>query len=337
MSKVTIFVGIDYHQDVVQVCVMDRQGQVLANQSVSNSVEGLAAVVAPHGSEVHAAIEACGGAAAMADALVTRLGWVVDMAHPGYVARIKQSPDKTDFSDARLLADLVRVGYLPRVWLAPFVIRELRRVVRYRQQLVAQVRSNKLRIRGLLRENRAKLDGITPWTKKWILWLHTTEDVSPESHWVIEQLLRQIKQLQDDIVTVEERLSHLTADDPVVAGLLDQKGVGLITAVTLRAEIGRFDRFRSGKQLSRFCGLSPRNASSGNRQADAGLIKAGNPQLRTVLIELAHRLKRWDRRWAKLAFTMQMRDKKGSVIAAAVANRWVRWLFHQMQSINQTV
>ena len=247
------------------------------------------------------------------------------------------NPCAYDFSDARLLADLVRVGYLPRVWLAPFVIRELRRVVRYRQQLVAQVRSNKLRIRGLLRENRAKLDGITPWTKKWILWLHTTEDVSPESHWGIEQLLRQIKQLQDDIVTVEERLSHLTADDPVVAGLLDQKGVGLITAVTLRAEIGRFDRFRSGKQLSRFCGLSPRNASSGNRQADAGLIKAGNPQLRTVLIELAHRLKRWDRRWAKLAFTMQMRDKKGSVIAAAVANRWVRWLFHQMQSINQTV
>ncbi len=40
----------------------------------------------------------------------------------------------------------------------------------------------------------------------------------------------------------------------------------------LRAEIGRFDRFGSGKQLARFCGLSPRNASSGTRQADAGLV-----------------------------------------------------------------
>jgi transposase len=335
MCKVTVFVGIDYHQDVVQVCIMDRQGKVLANRSVDNSVEEVAAVVAPHGSEVHAAIEACGGAAAMADALVTQLGWVVDLAHPGYVARIKQSPDKSDFSDARLLADLVRVGYLPRVWLAPFALRELRHVVRYRQQLVAQARSNKLRVRGLLRENRAKLCDVTPWTKQWILWLRTTKDVGPESRWVIDQLLGQIERLQSDIVTAEKRLEQLTADDPVVAALLNQKGVGLITAVTLRAEIGRFDRFRSGKQLSRFCGLSPRNASSGNRQADAGLIKAGNPQLRTVLIELAHRLKRWDPRWAKLAFTMRMRDKKGSVIAAAVANRWVRWLFHQMQAINQ--
>jgi len=35
---------------------------------------------------------------------------------------------------------------------------------------------------------------------------------------------------------------------------------------------------------------------SGNSQADAGLIKAGNPELRGMLIELAHRLKRWDPR-----------------------------------------
>jgi len=45
--------------------------------------------------------------------------------------------------------------------------------------------------------------------------------------------------------------------------------------VTIRAEIGRFDRFRTGKQMARFCGLSPHNASSGARQADAGLIRAG--------------------------------------------------------------
>lgn len=73
-------------------------------------------------------------------------------------------------------------------------------------------------------------------------------------------------------------------------------GVGLVTAATMRAEIGRFDRFDTGKQLARFCGVTPRNASSGARQADAGLIRAGNPQLRTLLIELAHRLIRTSNR-----------------------------------------
>jgi hypothetical protein len=31
MSKVTVFVGLDYHQDSVQVCVMDRTGALLTN------------------------------------------------------------------------------------------------------------------------------------------------------------------------------------------------------------------------------------------------------------------------------------------------------------------
>jgi len=104
-----------------------------------------------------------------------------------------------------------------------------------------------------------------------------------------------------------------------------------VTAWTLRAEVGRFDRFRSGKQLARFCGLSPKNASSGQRQADAGLIRAADPQLRTVLIEAAHRLARLDPRWRALAGRRRSAGKPGSVVAAAVANRWVRWLYHRMR------
>ena len=100
----------------------------------------------------------------------------------------------------------------------------------------------------------------------------------------------------------------------------------------MRAEIGRFDRFRFGKQLARFCGLSPKNASSGQRQADAGLIRAANPQLRAVLIEAAHRLARLDPQWRALAQRLRNKGKPGSVVAAAVANRWVRWLFHQMRA-----
>ena len=101
----------------------------------------------------------------------------------------------------------------------------------------------------------------------------------------------------------------------------------------LRAEVGRFDRFRSGKQLARFCGLSPRNASSGQRQADAGLIKAGNRQLRAVVIEAAHRLMRYAGRWRELGQKLRSAGKPGSVAAAAVANRWMRWLYHQMQAV----
>jgi hypothetical protein len=40
----------------------------------------------------------------------------VELAHPGYVHRLRRSPDKTDLSNAQLLADLTRVSYLPTVW-----------------------------------------------------------------------------------------------------------------------------------------------------------------------------------------------------------------------------
>jgi transposase len=333
MSMVTVFVGLDYHQDSVQVCVMDRAGSVLTNRPCASSWSAIHAVVLPYANRVRAAIEACSGAAELAEDLVGQAGWSVDLAHPGYVARMKQSPDKTDFADARVLADLERVGYLPRVWLAPRVIRELRRLVRFRQQLAAQRRNCKLRIRSLLRDGRVRSPEGKAWTVAWLKWLQTTLEVSEQTRWILDRQLAHLAYLSTEIKAVEKRLSELTTDDPVVEKLLSLTGVGLITAVTLRAEIGHFDRFRNGKQMARFCGLSPRNASSGQRQADAGLIKAGNPELRAVLIELAHRLARYDRRWGKLAVELRIAGKPGSVVAAAIANRWVRWLHHQMQVV----
>jgi transposase len=323
---------LDYHDQSVQVCVLDPQGVVLANRSVSNDVKEIVQVVASKDRRVFAAIEACNGSADLADKLI-EIGWSVDLAHPGYVARIKQNPDKSDFADARLVGDLERVGYLPKVWLAPQALRELRRVVRYRQQLVNERRSRKQRISALLREQRVRSPEWMPWTIRWLDWLQKEAELSEQSRWLVQEHLDWLRQLSVKIAEVERRLRRMTAEDPLVDTLMKLKGIGLITAVTIRAEIGRFDRFRTGKQLARFCGLSPRNASSGQRQADAGLIKAGNPQLRMTLIEAAHRLKRFDPRWRQLAERMRQGGKAGSVIAAAVANRWVRWLHHPMQPL----
>lgn len=238
MNRVTVFVGLDYHQDSVQVCVMDREGSMLANRRCANSWDVIRGIVERYGGKVRAAIEACSGAAELAEELVSRAGWSVDLAHPGYVARLKQSPDKTDFADARVLADLERVGYLPQVWLAPFVIRELRRLVRFRQQLAAQRRNCKLRIRALLRDGRVKPPAGRAWTVTWMQWLQATEEVSEQTRWILDRQLAQLAYFAREISAVERRLNALTADDPVVQKLLSLAGVGPITAVTLRAEIG---------------------------------------------------------------------------------------------------
>ena len=140
MKSVTRFVGLDYHQDSVQVCVMNAEGAVLANRSVEIDCHAILGVV-EHVTErdlapgrVSAVIESCSGAAHLAEELIERVQWIVTRAHPGIVGRMKHNPDKSDKTDAWILADLMRLGYLPKVWLAPEDIRQLRSLVRYRSQ-----------------------------------------------------------------------------------------------------------------------------------------------------------------------------------------------------------
>lgn len=330
MKRITVFVGLDYHQHSVQVCIMNREGEVLGNRRCENDRLMIVTYVEQFGTDIRAAIESCVGASDFAEELLQQHGWSMDLAHPGYVHRMKQNPDKSDYTDARMLADLIRVGYLPKVWLAPSSIRELRRLIRYRQQIAQSIRNTKLRMGALLREHRSGTCSYGRWTLRWIDWAITHPCLHEQSRWIMERLLAQLRFHEEERRIVEKQLQSVTGDDAVVHQLMSFTGIGPVTAWTLRAEIGRFDRFRSGKQLSRFCGLSPRNASSGNRQADAGLIRACNRELRRVLIETAHRLARLDARWSKFAQKKRSEGKSGSVVAAAVANRWIRWLYHQM-------
>src|SRR5262245_17351723 len=250
MSKVTVYVGLDYHKDSIQVCIMDRAGKILANRRCGNQVGDLVGLVARFGADVRAAIESCSGAAALADELATSCAWSIHLAHPGYVARMKQTPDKTDWADARVIADLVRVGYLPRVWLAPEDVRQLRTLVRYRQQLVDRRRTIKLRVTALLREARVA-EPRSRWGKAWVAWLRTAPGLGAAARWVIDRHLCEYERVIMLIKEAEARLAAVTDGDPVVARLRALRGVGLVTAAAVRAEVGRFDRFTTGKQLAR--------------------------------------------------------------------------------------
>ena len=285
MSTVPCFVGLDYHQDAVQVCVLDAGGRQLLNRSCPNDWRAIADAVGAVGLPVRrAAVEACCGAADLAEELNARAGWHLDLAHPSYVERMKRSPDKTDYSDGRMLADLTRVGYLPRVHLASAYERDLRQLVNHRQALVDARRAAKLRVGALLRERRAKAPPAAAcrsrWTRAWVAWARVAPELGDHGRWMVADLLDGLAHLDRKVAAADARLRAATAGDPLVAKLTAEPGVGEVTAWVLRAFVGRFDRFASGKQLARYCGLTPCNASSGNRQADAGLVRGCNRVLR---------------------------------------------------------
>lgn len=335
MDTSVLYVGLDYHQNSVRVCGMNHKTEILVDRDVKSDWWAIRnAVVAQWEGPVQAVLESCCGAAAMADELALHAGWSVQLAHPGYVSRMKQSQDKTDKTDGRVLADLLRVGYVPQVWLAPEPIRELRRLNGYRDSLTRQRRDAKLRIGALLRDQRVQNCPVkTRWSKAWRAWVRTLAPLSENGRWIVRQLMDELEHLERRINEVEKRLHEQTREDPLVERLLRIAGIGLVTACYLRGSIGRFDRFRSGKQLARFCGLSPRNVSSGARQADAGLIGACDRTLRALLIEAAHRLIRYEKRWSAFAGHLRAQGKHACVVAAAVANRWIRGLWHELKPL----
>jgi len=321
-NSLPVFVGLDYHDATVQVCILDSDCSQLANRDCATDWQAIAGFVQRFQRPVRAALEGCRGAADLAEELVSRAGWSVDLAHPGYVARMKQNPDKTDYQDARLLADLERVGYLPKVWLAPHYIREPRHLVRYRQPLANQRRATKLagarlapRVALPARRGGQPLDAD--------LAALAAARGAVERAGPLAGRPAPGRTGSSGPAAPRGRAAAGAADGgrPDVQRLRQQAGIGGVTAWTLRAEVGRFDRFRSGKQLARCCGLSPRNASNGQRQADAGLIHAANPQLRTVLIETAHRLVRYDPHWQTFHQRLRAASKPGSVVAWAVESR----------------
>ena len=333
MSNLPVFVGLDYHQDSIQVCVLNQQGDVLLNRAAANDAAELGRIVRPLGVVRRVGIEACCGAADLGQELVERLGWNVSLGHPAYIAKIKSSPDKSDYSDGRLLADLTRVGYLPRVWLAPACVRDLRQLVNHRQRLMNRARTLKLQVGAILREQRVKIDKSLGcrWSKAWTAAARDNGRLSTHARWIVDELLDDLKDTCAKIKRAEARLREATANDKVVAKLMEQVGIGEVTAWVLRAYVGDFSRFKTAKQLARYCGMTPCNASSGARVADAGLIDGCNKLLRLIVVQAAHRLIRTQPRWAALADSMRSRGKPACVIVGAVGNRWLRNLHHAMK------
>ncbi|MBY0312315.1 MAG: IS110 family transposase [Phycisphaerales bacterium] len=336
MSSVPVFVGLDYHSGSIQVCVVDAAGKVLVNAKRASTVLDVASIIEPLGGVQRVAIEACSGAADFGDHLSRHTGWRVVLSHTGMVARMRSSIDKTDRTDARVLADLCRTGYLPEVWLAPEPIRELRTLVRRRHQLTDGLRQTKQRIKALLREKRLVPPPETGarWTKRYRRWLETVQ-VSLTTRMVINDLLGSLDAESARRARLDGALRLIGEGDRLIRKLLGIKGVGIVTACTLRAVVGRFDRFRNAKQFARYCGLTPRNVSSGERTGDSGLVRAADPGLKSMLVQVAHRAARFEAKWCTMLEGMLERGKPKCVAIVAVANRWARCVWHEMKVLGE--
>ena len=235
------FVGIDLHRRRSVICRMSPDGEVVGEVRIDNDPDRLLREVGKAGPGAHVALEATYGWYWAVDALQDN-GFVVHLAHPKGLTSFAGRRVKTDWADARELADLLRMGRFPHAYIAPVPLRELRELVRHRDRLVRVRRAQKASLHAVLGKcgvipELGDLFG--PGGQKILDSLALPE---PYASRVASQ--RRLLLMLDHEVDIAGHAIHARLkDDPGYQNLLRLKGIGPVFAAIFIAEIGDVHRF----------------------------------------------------------------------------------------------
>ena len=196
---------------------------------------------------------------------------------------------KNDTRDAVTLARLLRAGELTFVWVPDEVHEAMRDLVRARQTAANDVRQARAHIQMFLLKHGIRYLG-KPWGFRHRVWLADRQFPHAAQQLALQSYVNRLDQAESRKRLLEEQLAELVPTwslAPVVTALQALKGIQLVIAATLVAEVGDFSRFTSPRQLMAFLGLVPSEHSSGRRIRPGGITKAGNVAARSLLFEAA--------------------------------------------------
>lgn len=319
------YVGLDVHKKTISYCVKRFDGVLIQHGAVASERKALLTWLSK--------LPGC-WAGAMEATMFT--GWVYDflkphavelkVAHPEMLKAITAAKKKNDRADAEKIADLLRVDLLPECYMAPEELRELRRILRYRNMTVRTATRMKNKVSGLLMEVGASYDKRRVHGKKYFnVLLDRVEDV-PES---VKNLLKLSRSSFEMFEAVQKKLLQALKQNELlserVQRLMSIPGVGEVLALTWALEIGEPSRFNSSRQAISYCGLCSAQHESAGRERRGPISKKRNKHLQTMLIEAAKLAPRWN---CQLAVLHERELARGNCNRAtlAVARKLVKYL-----------
>jgi transposase len=280
------YVGMDIHREFAQLAVVE-DGLVRDEGRIGVTPEALRTWAAGLRDDDQVALEATGNSDAVATMLTPLVARVV-VSNPSKTRAIAEAKVKTDKVDARILAQLLAVDFLPPVWLPDERTRALRRQVTRRAHVVRQRTRIKNQVHAILARNLAPTPPVSDlFGKTGRHWL-SRQALPADERSCVAALLRQLDFLAEELEVVTTELAIEALNDPMVRRLMTIPGVDAIAAMSIVAAIGEFHRFPDAHKLVAYVGLNPRVRQSGNSAPVHGRIsKAGRAQVRGVLVEAA--------------------------------------------------
>jgi len=305
MDKDVTTIAVDLAKDVFQVAYGDGQGRVLSQQRITS--RRAFAQQLGQWREVVVVMESC-ATAHYWGRQCQRLGLPVRLLPAQHVGAYRRR-NKTDAADAEALLEANRNAQIKEVPVKDETQQLVLTVHRLREGWKA---SRTARINALRGHLLGFGQAIPLGADKAIAQASACiEKVPVALHGLLHQLLEEIRQLSQRMTDAERQIIALNKQNPAATHLQQICGIGPLTASALTASAVDVKYFKSGRQLSAWLGLTPREHSSGGSRHLGRISKRGDGYVRMLLVHGAR---------SALSVALATRNK-----APDTLNRIQRW------------
>ncbi len=298
-----LIMGCDLHTRYQEIALLDTStGEIVRRRLEHENGEARAFYASLKG-PARVGIEAT-GCTAWFERLLVEQGHEPWGGDPAEIRARAVRRQKTDSRDAEHLLDLLLSNRFPRIGVPSPEQRDARQLLKHRDKLVRRRTAVKNQLHYL-----AMSQGVCRKRKLWSERGRQELEALSLGRWASrrrEEWLALLDRLEPRIQELDEAVEAEAAGSRDAVLLMQQKGVGPVTALAFVLTLGPVERFANSRKVVSYLGLNPSEHSSGGRQRLGHISKQGNEMMRWLLVEAGQSAAQFDpelrRKYQRLKF-----------------------------------
>ena len=279
-TKPDYFVGIDLHKKFMQVAIMDEDGEIVEEKKIDCDHKTVTREFTRLPENCRYVIESSSVWYGMYRLLSDKLKLDIVLSNPYKTRIIAESKKKTDKVDARILADLLRGGYISECYIPAEDVVQKRQLVKFRACMAKEATRFKNLIHGILLQEGIAIKEQSFSTKY-------RKELRKLKNWRIDAHLGSLAYMESNIADANYKIRQQLIQDKNAQLLNTIPGIGEYTALTLSSMIDDIERFRDAQHLTSYFGLVPSVRRSASTVHHGKITKMGQSLVRQLLTECA--------------------------------------------------